>query len=75
MEDGEDCKNKKSFQGKCQKKLQFGDKMEEVREENEGQISELAYGVLGVVTAAPDLTAGLGEIFPNVIKECGLCLQ
>ena len=75
MQDDEDCKNKESFQGKGQKKLQFGDKMEEVREENEGQISELASGLLGVVTAAPDLAAGFGEIFPNVIKECGLCLQ
>ena len=67
MEDGEDCKNKKSFQGKCQKKLQFGDKMEEVREENEGQISELASGI-SELAAAPDLAAGLGEIFPKEIN-------
>ena len=46
MEDDEDCKNKESVQGKGQKKLQFGDKMEEVGEENEGQISELASGLL-----------------------------
>ena len=46
MEDDEDCKNKESVQGKGQKKLQFGDKTEEVGEENEGQISELASGLL-----------------------------
>ena len=74
MQDGEDCKNKESFQGKGQKKLLFGDRMEEIGEKNEGQISELASGI-SELAAAPDLAAGLGEIFPNVIKECGLCLQ
>ena len=47
MEDDEDCKNKESVQGKGQKKLQLGDKMEEVGEENEEHISELASGLLG----------------------------
>ena len=45
MEDDEDGKNKESVQG--HRKLQVGDKMEEVGEENEGQISELASVLLG----------------------------
>lgn len=74
MKGDEDCKNKESFQGKGQKKLQVGDRMEEIGEKNEGQISELASG-LSELAAAPDLAAGLGEIFPNEIKSCGLSPQ
>lgn len=47
--------------------------MEEVGEENERQISELASGLLGcffggLLAAAPDLASGLEDIFPYVIN-------
>ena len=66
MKDDENC-NKESFQGKGQKKLQVGDRMEEIGEKNEGQISELASGV-SELAAAPDLASGLGEIFPKEVN-------
>ena len=63
MNDDENC-SKQSFQGKGQKELQGSDRMEEIGEKNEGQISELASGI-SELAAAPDLAAGLGEIFPK----------
>ena len=66
MKDDENC-NKESFQGKGQKKLQVGDRMEEIGEKNEGQISELASGV-SELAAAPDLASGHGEILPKEIN-------
>ena len=66
MNDDENC-SKESFQGKGQKKIQVSDRMEEIGEKNEGQISELASG-FSELAAAPDLTAGLGEIFPKEIN-------
>ena len=66
MNNDENC-NKEPFQGKGQKKLQVGDRMEEIGEKNEGQISELASGV-SELAAAPDLASGTGEIFPKEIK-------
>ena len=44
-EGGENCKNKESIQGKGQRMLQVGDKMEEDGE-NDGHISELGSGYL-----------------------------
>lgn len=46
VEGDENCKNKESIQGKGQKMLQVGDKMEEDGEENDGHISELGSGYL-----------------------------
>ena len=66
MKDDENC-NKESFQGKGQKKLQVGDRMEEIGEKNEGQISELPSGV-SELAAAPDLAVGIGEIFPKEVN-------
>ena len=37
--------------------------------ENEGEISELGSGFFGVVGAAPDLPASLGDIFQSVITH------
>ena len=68
VEDDENCKNRASFQGSEHRMLQVGNKMKEsLTGEWRGDFRAKIW-LFGVVGAAPDLPASLGDIFQNVIN-------